>query len=162
MAKAIVKESSGAPDILEVDEFYPYKVLRVEDLDPNPDFGPDPRVNIVCGLIDDDRRPLRDDKGDQYEVFCRQSVKANVGKRSKLYSLWNAAFHNGEGVPEEEEIDTDELVGTYGRLYWGMVHNPNTNSEAPGIVRFAPLKKKGSAKAQKISDELDEIDPDDV
>lgn len=157
MAVSTVQEFTG-PN-LELDEFYAVKIVSADEVENK--FGSDPRVNLVCQLIDENRRPITDDDGRPVQAFCYVNVGSNSGKRSKLYQIWNAIFYDGKGIPEGEVMDTDELVNKYARIYWGMVANPQDKTEKPGVVRFAALKgakpAAAAAKAKAVEDEIDAI-----
>lgn len=148
MAKATVTENeygSATPD-LELDEYYHAKVFKT--IDKDSDYGPDPIVVLVLRIVDEDKKELTGDDDLPYEITKVVNVKANSGKRSMFYNVCDACLYGGQGVPEGEELDSDNLVGKYCRFLWGKVVNPRDHTEKPGIVKFAPFKTRSSLGAK--------------
>lgn len=151
MPVARANEFTG-PD-LEMDEFYTVRIKSVEDVENK--YGPDPRVLATYQVLDENGKPSRDDDGLAIEVQDGITVTAKAGSKSKFNQIWNAIFYDGKGVPEDTEMDTDELPGKRMRIMWGMVTNPNDKTQRPGIVRYSPTKKVASKR--DLEDEIDDI-----
>lgn len=156
MAIATASELTG-PD-LEQDEYYDARIKSAEDVENK--YGTDPRVLVVWQILDERGKPAFDEKnGEPIEVLDGVTVKAKSGSRSKLYQIWNACFYEGKGVPDDEEMDTDQLPGQKCRLLWGMVHNPTANTDRPGIFKYAPIRKAGS-KRPDLESRVEEAEKD--
>ena len=154
---AVSQATEFAGPELELDEMYPCKILTANEVENK--FGTDPRVNLVLELIDEDRQPLINEQdGKPIQIFNYINVSANSGKKSKLYQIWSGMFYGGKDIPDDEVMDTDQLVGLYARFFWGMVVAPD-KSQKPGVVRMTALKKASpavaAAKTSALEDAID-------
>jgi hypothetical protein len=159
MAIAVASEFQG-PD-LEQDEYYDARIKSAEDVEDKYNTGP--RVLVVWAILDERGKPAFDPKTNEpLEVLDGVTVKAKSGSRSKFYQIWNACFFEGKGVPDDEEMDSTQLPGQKCRLLWGMVMNPSTKQERPGIFKYAPIRKAGGAsKRAAMEDKLADAENED-
>lgn len=160
MAVSRAQEFSG-PD-LQLDEYYLIRIHSANDAGENKYQPGVPRVLLVLQLLDDAGKVQRDEEGKPIEILQGLNVKATAGKRALLHQFWNACIHAGKGVPDGEDMDTDELIGKRARVLWGMVQNSFDGTERPGIVKVSALRQSAAVAAPVIRSSVPNEDADDL
>lgn len=147
MAILKASDSAGVPDL----EFgaHPAIVDEVKETtgkdfnDPTKEVA---RLEIAFRLPEDE------------DVVVRQwaTLYEKLTPKQTLYPIVSALLYSGGPIPQDDEIDTDELVGKPCQIIWGT-YTKGDKSQGTGITQVLPPRRKGSTQREKLAAEIDAV-----
>lgn len=140
--RTVATNKSNLPDLDEA--IYEFVVKSVEDAtggDAKFDKGfPRQVLTYKLNEVGEDGEPIT--------VKQWVTIYPVMRPRSAIYGIFSALMFGGEPIPEDEDLDTDDLVGKRGRLFWGPVDKPD-GTKTVGVNKVMPPSTKKAVGAGK-------------
>lgn len=158
MTVVAATNKSAGPE-LDLDEVYHFQLTEAADAEASQFDKPgEIRRVYTLKVLSEQRRPITNSYGDPITVKYWVTLYNPMRPRSAAYGLCSALLYGGNEIPEQEEVDDDDLVGKFGRFLWSMKTDLKGKPTNPGITKVMPPTARGNgAKATVTAEAIDTI-----